>query len=239
MGQPTPHHTQTYSLASINADMGALITIITHYPRTSEFKIVSVSCWGHPACDILEARASLLSAAGALHSAQMGACCSLWMLWNACCRAEVFSCPQSPELRLKHVLQLFSYLEKKSFCMSGRRQKNKRNILRNKHPGNEYSCKFLLLERKTWEKKYKLSYAPKLAVLFCHPPFPLLSKQQRRLHVNSTLQRASITNNLPLWNLCEVHPIGEEKTTGFLEVWISMPCSWLLFYFQGLYRDAE
>lgn len=97
MSQPTPHHTQTYSLATTSADMGALITIITHYPRTSEFKIVLVSCWGHPACDIWEARASLLSAAGALQSAQMGACCSLWMPWNACCRAEVFSCPQSPE----------------------------------------------------------------------------------------------------------------------------------------------
>lgn len=102
MGQPT----QTCSLATTNTDMGALITIITHYPRTSEFKIVSVSCWGHPTCNILDARASLLSAAGALHSAHMGACCSLWMLWNACCRAEVFSCPQSPEPWLQHALQL-------------------------------------------------------------------------------------------------------------------------------------
>lgn len=60
--------------------------------------------------------------------------------------------------------------------------KNKRNILKNKYSESKYSCKFLLLERKKWEKKYKFSYAPKVAVLFHHPPFPLLSKQKWTVH---------------------------------------------------------
>lgn len=94
-------------------------------------------------------------------------------------------------------------LGKSHFSCVGPKVKNKRNIFKNKHPESEYSCKFLLWERKKWEKKLKLSYVPKVSVLFCHPPCPLLSKQQWRLHVNSTPQRASITNSLPFWNLCQ------------------------------------